>query len=288
MADEPRMTAQEAVESSLQLARRVAARETPPPQSGDVWRVRWEDLAGTVLVVGIGSTGARVAPISFDTEADDSAVLAPASSSDLGFDVAIWVSDESDVPLRVFECKVGSLTQPGTTGLPRGTRNWGATDPRTRARAHLQDLVEYLQDATWAPQQVALTTLSDVLADADIGEVAQAVGSLPLAMQLRRGEGLLTAEQAERLAPIVDRTSDELLAANPPLPDELVAEMDQPRVRSLVDRIAAQRGQGEREAWRTAAYSVLALAARQDTRATTAWPARIDSYFNAVLNTPRE
>ena len=288
MTDEPNTAAGEAFASSLQLARRVAARETPPPQSGDVWRVRWDDLAGTVLVVGIGATGARVAPVSFDTDADDSAVLAPAFSSDLGFDAAIWVSDESDVPIRVFECKVGALTHPGTDGLPRGTRNWGATDPRTRARAHLQDLVEHLQEATWAPQPTGHTTLQDILAKTDIGDVAQALGSLPLAMQLRRGEGLLTAEQAELLAPIVGRAPDELLAANPALPDELVAEMDQPRVRSLVDRVATQRGQDEREAWRSAAYSVLALAARQDTRATIAWPSRINAYFNAVLNTPND
>jgi hypothetical protein len=286
MSDEPRMTAREALVSTIQLAHRAAARETPTPQAGDVWRVRWEELAGTVLIIGVGGTGARIAPVSFDTEPDDSAVLAPAFSSDLGFDMAIWAADESDVPLRVFECKLGELTIAGTEGLRQGTKNWGATDPRTRTRAHLQDLVEFLQDATWAPQQTNHVSLQSLLAHADIGAVANALGSLPIAMQLRRGEGLLTAEQAKQLAPVLGATPAELLAANPPLPNELVAEMDQPRVRTMVDRVAVERDQDELETWLTAAYGVLALAARQSSRATIAWAGRIDTYFNAVLNTP--
>lgn len=293
----------DALRASLEVARNASAHNTPPPRVGDVWRVRWQDSAGAVLVTYVDEkhdTGGqpsavrhavaalRVAPVSFDEEPDDSAVLAPAFAHDLGFDVAVWVDDEAEVPARVLEFKLGQFTVPGVDGLPRGTRNWGPTDPRTQTRARLQDLVEELVEATWAPTQSQAVSLPDLLAAADIREVAKALGSVPAAMQLRRGQATLTPEQADRLAPVLSRTPDELLAANPALPDDLVAVMDQPSVRSLVDRIAARQHQDEVTTWRNAAYGVYTLAAREHGRAATAnWAGRVRAYFDAILHEPQ-
>jgi hypothetical protein len=292
-----------ALRESLEVARNAASDNTPPPQVGDVWRVRWQGAAGAVLVTYIDEkrnlsaptssmrdavAALRVAPVSFDEEPDEHAVLAPAFAHDLGFDVAVWVDDEAEVPARVLEVKLGQFTVPGTERLPRGTRNWGPTDPRTRTRAHLQDLVEELAVATWAPRSSQGVSLPDLLAAADIREVADALGSVPLAMQLRRGQATLTAEQADRLAPVLSKTPDELLAANPALPDDLIAIMDQPSVRSLVDRIAVRHQQDEVTAWRDAAYGVYTLAAREHSRtATTNWEGRVRAYFDAVLHDPQ-
>lgn len=287
---------------SQQLAQKLAARRTPTPQVGDMWRVRWRDSAGVALVTHLEERHAtdelaagapdaidalRVAPISIDSDPDDSAVLAPASTHDLGFNVAVWVGDEAEVPACVLECKVGEFSVPGIDGLPRGTRNWGPSDPRTVTRAHLQDLLDELTDASWAPPSTTATSLPDLLATADIREVAAVLGSSQLAMQLRRGQTTLTAEQAERLAPVLSTTPEELLAASPPLPEDLVTLMNQPSVRSLVDRIAARNHADEVATWRTAAYGVYALAAREHSRSeSTNWAGRLRAYFDAVLNEP--
>lgn len=284
----------------LHVAHHATSDNTPPPQVGDVWRVRWQDTAGTVLVTYIeerhtAGGGARhdtvaalrVAPVSFDEEPDEHAVLAPAFAHDLGFDVAVWVDDQGDVPARVLEVKLGQFAIPGTEGLPRGTRNWGPTDPRTRVRAHLQDLVAELAEATWAPESSYDVSLPDLLATADIRAVAGALGSVPLAMQLRRGQTILTPEQADTLAPVLGRTPEELLAANSPFPDDLIAVMDQPSVRSLVDRLSARHHEDELTAWRAAAYGVYTLAAREHTRTmVTNWAGRVRAYFDAVLHDP--
>jgi len=126
-----------------------------------------------------------------------------------------------------------------------------------------------------------------MLANADMHDVVDAVGSLPAAMQLRRGQGWLRPDQADKLAPILSTTPEALLAAAAPLPPELIAVMDQPNVRALVDRVARQTQLDEVTAWRNAAYGAYALAAREHTRATaTSWAGRVSAYFDAVLKAP--
>jgi hypothetical protein len=285
--------------ASLHVAQAAAARHTPSPQVGDVWKVRWQEAVGAVLVTalerdrqfdGAVSPGAlvsslRVVPVSFDEVPDESAVLAPAFTHDLGFDLCLWVDDEAEVPARVLECKVGHFTVPGVSGLPRGSRNWGPTDPRTLARAHVQDLVDEMVDASWTPARGGHeVSISALLANADIRRVAEALGSVPAAMQLRKGQAWLTPEQAERLAPVLSRSADELLAANPALPDELVTVMDQPSVRLLVDELAEQRQLDEVTAWRRAAFGAYALAAREHKlSAVPSWVGRVRAYFDATL-----
>lgn len=313
----------ETLKSSLAIVHTAAERNTPTPEVGDVWRARWQDVAGAVLVTHVGhgslqhrtpvgpSDGSwevdvvggrdndvqhltegsahavRVAPVSFDEEADDSAVVAPAPTHDIGVDFVVWIEDSTDVPIRVLEAKLGQLAQPGVDGLPRGTRNWGPTDPRTRHRARMQDLLDALAEATWAPESNTGVHLADLLATADIRDVAKALGSVQEAAQLRRGQGWLTPEQAEKLAPVLSKNPDELLEANPELPDDLVTTMDQPQVRAWVDAFAALRDQDEVTAWRTAAYGVFALAAREHTRTpSTNWVARVRAYFDAILDEP--
>lgn len=265
------------------LAQARTGHATPVPAPGDLWRARWDDQAGVVLVLAHAADHLRVAPVSLDALPDETAALAPAETHTLGFDIAIWTSDETDVPLRVLDYKLGHLNQSLST-LKRGTVNWGTTDPRTLARAHLQDLVETLEAAEWAPARATDLDLAATLAGANVRAISEVLGSPKRAAALRRGQVDLTTDEATQLSGLLGVPADDLLAATqPPLPDELVAAMDLPNVRSLVDRLAARRRTNEVETWRTAAYSIQALAARDHDRRAARWEGRIRAYFEAQL-----
>jgi hypothetical protein len=83
---------------------------------------------------------------------------------------------------------------------------------------------------------------------------------------------------------VVNEPVEALLAANPPLPEDLVAELDLPAYRSKVVALAQRRGMDEIEAWMTAAYSVTAVAHRQTEGAAPTWTDRLDRYFALVLD----
>jgi len=265
------------------LAQARIEHATPSPEAGDLWRARWTDRAGVVLVLTRVADQLRVAPASLDELPDETAVHAPAATNTLGFDIAIWASDDADIPLRVLDYKLGHLNE-DLSSLERGSTNWGPTDPRTLARAHAQDLIEALQAAEWAPTGTTNLNLAVTLTGADVRAIADVLGSPKRAAALRRGQVDLTTDEATQLSELLDIPADALLAATrPPLPDDLVAAMDFPNVRSLVDRLAARRGTDEVETWRTAAYGVLSLAAREHDRRDARWDGRIRAYFQAQL-----
>jgi transcriptional regulator with XRE-family HTH domain len=247
--------------------------------------VRWDETALVAFVAEVDPPLVRAVPVTLDMEGDDSAVVAPPSAHDLGVDVTIWVGDDSAVPMRVLEFKLGSLAVPSTAELAAGTTNWGPTDPRTRLRAGLQDAIESLADASWAPDASAENVDIEALLDTlDFDDVVRAVGSVQLASRLRRGEAELTEQQARRLADLLGVPTTQLMSATQPvLPDELVAAMDIPEVRARVDRMAQARNREEIETWRSCAYGVLALAAREHDRRQTFWEAKVRAYFDAVL-----
>jgi hypothetical protein len=248
--------------------------------------VRWQETALVALVAEVDPPLVKAVPVTLDAEPDDSAVLAPASAHDLGVDVVIWASDDAEVPMRVLEFKLGALSGSGAARLAPGTTNWGPTDPRSRLRASLQDAVESLADASWAPSATDEALDLEVLLDSvDFDDVVTAVGSVPLAGRLRRGGAMLTEEQAARLADLLGVPVGQLIAATlPALPDDLVAAMDTPEVRARVDRVASSRHREEIETWRSCAYAVLALAAREHDRKQTAWDGKVRAYFDAIMS----
>lgn len=265
------------------LADARTAHATPRPSPGDLWRARWNEQAGVLLVLEITDDGIRVAPVSFDESPDETAMLAPASTNSLSLDIAIWTQDGGVVPPRVLDYKLGDL-HAALTDLEFGTVNWGPTDPRTVTRARLLDLRDLLQDAEWAPSETVTIDLATALRGADARAIADILGSVPRAAALRRGQADLSVDEANRIADVIHVPADDLLAGTqPPLPVELIAAMDTPDVRSLVDQLAARRNADEVQTWRAAAYAVRALAAREHDRREVRWTARVRAYFDAQL-----
>lgn len=186
--------------SSLAEAREAHA--TPAPSRGNLWRARWSDQAGVLLVFEHTANGLRVAPVSLEESPDETALMAPAPTNTLALDLVVWVQDEVVVPTRVLDYKLGDL-EADLADLSPGTVNWGPTDPRTITRARLQDFLDLLQDARWAPRGDAGIDLAAALRGADIRAIAATLGSVPRAAALRRGQVDLSADEAGRVAEVL-------------------------------------------------------------------------------------
>ena len=82
---------------SATLAEARNQHATPTPEPGQLWRVRWNDQAGVVLVLTVADDHMRVAPVSLDELPDETAADAPASTNTLGLPLAIWRSDAAAI-----------------------------------------------------------------------------------------------------------------------------------------------------------------------------------------------
>ena len=237
--------------SSLAAAR--LAHATPAPRAGELWRVRWDDHAGVVLLLEVHDSHLEVAPVSLDDDANETARRASADASTLGFPVAVWTTDTVTIPVRVLDYQLGTLHVP-PDDLPRGSSSWGPTDPRELVRARAQDLLDALTLARWVPDtSTGIANLSEAAANADPRALIDLLG-VPRARSLRDGILQLKQGEATPLANILGLAPDDLEAAtSSPLPDDLVVAMDQPAVRTRVGDLAERRGTSEVAAWREVA-----------------------------------
>lgn len=272
--------------SALPPSVRRAWTEPPPALvPGQIWRARWGTVTQLLLILDTPSRSVRAAPVTLDVDAadDSSAVLLP-TSSQLSVPLVLWLADAASLPLRVLDRFLGSLTvglhelSVATCGHPVLT----PIDERSVHRAKLQDALDVFAAARWAPEGSG--DLKTLLGPADSKTLARLLG-VPdrTVIALRRGKAALTLEQAERLAPLVHQTVDTLLKANPPLPEDLVADLDTPAYRAKVVTLARRRGIDETRAWLTAGFAVAAVAHRQTEGDAPSWAERLDRYFALVL-----
>lgn len=268
------------------LAAARLAHATPSPRAGELWRVRWDNHAGVVLLLEVHDSHLEVAAVSLDDDANETAKRASADATTLRFPVAVWMADTTTIPVRVLDYQLGRLYVPADD-LPRGSTSWGPTDPRELVRARAQDLLDVLALARWAPDaSMGIANLSEAAANADPRALIGLLG-VPRASGLRDGVLRLERGEAKPLAKILGLAPSDLEAAtSPPLPDDLVAAMDQPSVRTRVDELAERRGTSEVAVWREAARGAFELAARQHTRQGAAWEGRVKAYLDAALRAP--
>lgn len=272
--------------SGLPRAVRRAWEGTPPaPEPGQVWRARWGTITLLLLILEATSRAVRAAPVTLDVAAvDDSAVLIPQEASELAVPLAVWLEDSTSLPLRVLDRHLGALTVTVTdlSEARRGRPVLSAADDRAVLRAQRQDALDVLATARWAPEGDG--NLKNLLGPAmkDLGDLLGIPNRTVIA--LGRGIVALTPEQAERLAPVVGHPAERLLAANPALPEDLVADLDLPAYRAKVVRLARRRGIDEIQAWLTTGFAVAAVAHRQTEGEAPSWTERLDRYFSLVLD----
>jgi hypothetical protein len=290
-----------AASSQLTQAVRVAegAATVPDPARGQLWRAAWDDVTQLVMVIEVSQPGTvTVVPVTTDPPAaDDTSVVLDAGMTILGQTATVWGGIAAPVPLVVFDLLIGAVGAAvvnaveqvavgGQTALPTGiTVGPPVTspfDPAAEVCAGLTDNLERLRVAAWAPAQSgSAQTLRDLLGkrlDLDALQAALGVG-LPAVIGIVMGKRPVTPDQAAAIAAVTGLTAQQVLAAVPPVPAELVHELDHPRWRAAL-RAHRQPHESEAAARLTVAYGVLALAARQ-TGPTSApsWPQRIRQYL---------
>lgn len=273
-------------EQSVRLPAAVRARAasgaTPPePAPGQLWRAVWKEVSRFVLVVRVEADGVFVAPVSLDpTLATDDAFLLAPGESDFEVPLAVWLGLTKPVPPRVLQRSVGQvhLTVEVIRKSPQGRPLVSVLEDRAMEVADLKDDMAELAAAAAADR-----TLAELLSAVRLEAMRSAGVPVPLALALQRGERPVSPEQAEVLAPLSGVSAAELLAANPPLPKEVVRQLDSKEGRVWVLRYAEARGLPQAEAREVVGYGGYALAARESRSAPTDWLARIAQYVRARL-----
>jgi hypothetical protein len=257
---------------------------SPPlvPRPGQLWRAVNDDVARFVLVLVAGDGMIDVAPVTLDVErTTDEAYIAEAGLSDLEVPVAVWLRLRRPVERLVLDRYVGNVrvAVDEIRNLPTGPPVTSVLEDRAMERAVLADDMDELSAAS-----AARATLVEILAKVPLPEMQAAGFPVPLALQLRRGLRAVSEEQAERLAPLAGVSAATLLAANPPLPADLVRYLDSDVGRSFVEQYLEARGGETRLARLAVGYGAYALAARETDRDEIDWLARIQRYVQAVLS----
>jgi hypothetical protein len=200
------------------------------------------------------------------------------------------------VPLAVFDLLVGAVAaavvdavdrvaagRPADLpGVTAGSRVTSPFEPAAEVRAELSDDLGRLGAAAWAPERPRFTqTLREVLGQhPDLSALRAVLGlELPAVIDIVMGKRPVTPNQAASIAAVTDLTAQQVLAAVPPLPAELVSELDHPRWRRAL-RGRRRPRESEAAVRLTVAYGVLALAARQTGQVSApSWPQRIRQYL---------
>lgn len=270
--------------AALELPAAVRAACTgaaPAPAPRQLWRAHWKDVSRLVVVLRAKAATAEVAPVSVDVElATDYAVLLRSAETDFDVPVAVWLGLRAAVPVRVLEQYAGTVHL-GIGALLKAPQGRPVVTPLDDRAMEVAVLGDDMDDLAAAP--AADATLQELLSGVALQQLVDVGVSTQLALALSRGLRPLTPELAARVAPLIGATPEVLLRANPPLPAEVVRDLDSEPVRELVSELAARRGMPEDDARLMAGYGGYALAARETGAGSVDWAARISAYARGLL-----
>lgn len=107
-----------------------------------------------------------------------------------------------------------------------------------------------------------------------------------IALKIVRGDAFIDRTQAERLAPLVQKSPEELVAANPAIPGDLVETLTSSTRNGQLRALARKDDLSESEAFAKMARDCFALAARGERQGIRDWPGRVDTYLRMELGDP--
>lgn len=274
----------------------------PPPEAalGQIWRAGWDDLEALVVILRVDVDGVLASPVSIDPpDGDDRTLIMDETATVLGVSVSAWAGLARTIPTRVLEVcldrlgndvtealihlhreEAGNMRVPSHTSL--GQRVTSPFDPIAQVRAMLTDCLDELAAAEWIPAaQAQHRKLTDLLGKGiDFAALKDALGvSLPAVWEIVRGRAELTEIQARALSQLTGVAGADLLAIVPPLPPELVREIDHPRWRREFNRLRRHRSLSDSALRLDVARGTLRMAARQTGAAAPSWRDRIRQYL---------
>jgi hypothetical protein len=293
---EPLAAAHEAAAPSrlLAAARRVESGPAPDPRRGDLWRVTWAESTALVVAIRILDDAVEAAPLTIEPDVgDDQSLCLSPDETVLDASCAVWAGLSQRLPLRIFDAYLGQIASDAVSAVmelvsgevPRSGHQLGDEitsifDPIATDRAELEDLMDELAGASWAPaDDTEATTLGALLETSALPELPALLGvSTAEAWDLWRGHQQLTADQQTAVAGQFGVDTSRLLGGPSPAP-ALVAELDHPRWRGPLRDLQSAGDLDETAARMTAARGAMALAARQTGSGDGGWRARLQHYF---------
>ncbi|MEU4159237.1 hypothetical protein [Actinoplanes sp. NPDC026670] len=301
-----------------ELTRDTDVRE--PVTVGQLWRLRREQATELAVIVAVDQWWVTVAPVTTDlAAADEFSLLLPASATPLNVALAVCVSLDCTVPMLVLDTLIAPAGRPGLTQqmpAPQTLRDvwraWRRGEPTPAGPVYGTALDEgdldrrELRDAVatgFAPLIGASAAIpgSDPLSEVtplaqrvrDRGlrpsQMARETG-LPMEVFTRIGrDGRVTPNEAGQLAPLLGLDRTTVLAANPPLDDDLITEVSQPGYRRGLRRLAAATCSTEDDQRWLMAQTVAPIASRTVTgrdpepAAVNPWTDKVQDYLRAKL-----
>jgi hypothetical protein len=261
--------------------------DTPEPDAGQLWRLRWGDTTALAVLIKVGADDFTVAPASLDEwMADDYTVVVAPSWSPIGTGIAVWVGLESIVPPYVLDVCLGEVDVLDQIAAVRQAYRKGISveevivvgppiievvDERREYRDGLALEFASLSEAEWldlpaspAQETLAAESLVNLLRPVDPRGLAEALGlDAPSTFALLGGERLLAPEEASIIGRMVGIDPAVVLAATPPVPPGLLRELNHPDHRRAIEARAAQTGHTDSEERRLALRELLPVAARR-------------------------
>lgn len=255
------------------------------PDSGQLWRLRWEGVCTLVVILKVDGDDVAVCPVTLDPwMADDYTIVVTEDWSPLAASFAVWVALEAVVPMFVLDRYLGDvdaldqiaevrlafrkgIAAPDTIVV--GPRIADLADERSTYRHALASQLHTLSAADWL--EVSPTggagegsTIAGLLEGVEPHLIAETLDlDRPSTFALLSGERQLTESEAQQLAGLADVTVEAVLAAVPPVPPRLINALNHPRHRESIERHAQQRGHDPIEERRAALAELLPVAARR-------------------------
>ena len=292
-----------------ELRRRFGDPTTTDITVGQVWRARWEQLAGLVLVVHVGDREVEVVPVTIDPPIEDElSVVVDGASTAFGVDATAWNGLRSAIPIRVLDRPIddwGAAMAEAVVAAERD-RTWATEvpirpgqqidsdlNPDAMFRAELTDNVHDLASVSMLPaskdtDEQQTTTLRMLLANRlNLGLLCTTLNMRqPLVMRLLNGKLPLKPAQLDLVAAATKLPVDVIRASVHPLPYGLAIAAEHPRWRPNWTQRANDLGLSEAEAQLEGAYGVFATAARQTGSNEPDWHARLRHYFQDTSSNP--
>lgn len=262
----------------------------PELSAGQVWRARWRDHLQFVAVLSTDQS-TTVLPLSFDLDyVDATSTVIVAEASPFDVPIVVWHTLMRSVRNVVLDRFAGWLDSGVMETLLLGEleqhrNDQSAPHPIRIYRALIEDLMDELSAVRW--NGAGSGELRELLQGSGLRlqDVAETLGTTPQrALAIWRGQLPLTEQEARDIAPSLGESAENVLAANPTPPSELIDCLDRSRRHHQVLAYAAQRNSDIATAYRDLSYQTWALAARQTGEKTTNWDLRLDTLFAAVLH----
>ncbi len=256
-------------------------------RAGQVWRARWSDVSLLVLALGAEieqnhKMWVPVIPITIEPHAENQGSLVLSSELNMfGVEVTLWCGLNAKIPFQTLDVCFGEVSEEVVVvsqamarregvELPLGSRLGKPFPSIFSGDAEYQALIE--DDLAELAQAQGLSVVEESkriqvksqLRSVGLPRLMTELGvSQPIAMQILRAKGRLTAGQLSQIAHLANLDLDDLARVFQGAPSEAVKVVEHPRWRGRFEQLSIETDNSLDALRDEAAHDIYALAARE-------------------------